>query len=72
MLKAEITACPNKRMRGRELRRLIRESGVSEQSVAQSLYTSRSQIRRMEDKEWFELHPNIMQQLLDILGATSL
>ena len=72
LLKAKITACPNKRMKGRELRRLIKESRVSEQAIAETLGTSRSQIRRMEDKNWFELCPRVMVELLEKLEATSL
>ncbi len=72
LLKAVITACPNKRMTGRELRRLIRKSHVSEQAVAETLGTSRSQVRRLEDKGWFELCPRVMIELLEKLGAGSL
>lgn len=72
MLRAKITACPNKRMAGRELRRLRVAIGMSERELGERLGTYREQIQRWEKKSWFELHPTVMMQLLKILGASSL
>lgn len=72
MLKAEISSCPNKRMEGRELRRLRMAADMSKTQLAERLGTYREQIKRWEKKLWFELTPPAMQQLLSILGATSL
>lgn len=73
MLKAKITACPNKRMTGAELRRLrVATPALSEEELARRLGTYRKQIERWEKKQWFELAPPVMQQLLSILGASSL
>ncbi len=72
MLKAHITNCPNKRMEGRELRRLRVAADISENELSRRMGTYRRQIQRWEKKLWFELTPPIMQQLLSILGASSL
>ncbi len=76
-LKAEISSCPNKRMAGRELRRLRNHpdgKGLSQRQVGVLLGKYRVQIQRWEElhEVEFELHPMIMQQLLSILGASSL
>ncbi len=72
MLRAKITSCPNKRMEGRELRRLRVAADMSKTQLAGRLGTYREQIKRWEKKAWFELAPPVMMQLLEILGATSL
>ena len=72
MLKAKISSCPNKRMEGRELRRLRVAADISERELGARLGTCRITIRRWEKKAWFELAPPVMGQLLSILGATSL
>lgn len=72
MLKAKISSCPNKRMEGRELRRLRVAADISERELGARLGTYRIQIRRWEKKAWFELAPPVMGQLLSILGASSL
>lgn len=69
MLKAEITDCPNKRMAGKELRRLRAAAGMSEMEVAMRYGTYRMQIVRWEKWRWFELPPVLMEQLLAVLGA---
>jgi len=58
-------------MTGAELRRLRIAADLSAREVADRLGTYRLQIQRWEKKQWFELHPVIMQQLLTILGADS-
>ena len=68
--KAEITDCPNKIITGREMRRLRVAADISEEYLAAQMGTSRSQIRRMENKLWLEFQPKVMEQLLNILGAT--
>ena len=71
-LKAEISSCPNKRMEGRELRRLRVAADLSERELGKRLGTGRTKIYRWEKIAWFELTPPVMQQLLSILGASSL
>lgn len=71
MTQANITDSPNKRMTGVELRRLRTAAGLSCREVAERLGTYRLQIQRWEARQWFELHPVIMQQLLTILGVDS-
>ncbi len=68
-VKAKITPCPNLRMAGGELRRLILVAGLDDGEVAERLGTSRMQIWRWEKKAWFELNPVVMRQLLSILNA---
>ena len=70
--RAHITACPNKRMAGTELRRLRAGANLGERELAERLGTYRVQIQRWEEKSWFELTPTVMQRLLDVLGASSL
>ena len=72
LIKAKIGSCPNKTMAGCELRRLRVARDMSEQQLAERLGTYRRQIQRWENKAWFELHPSVMIQLLEILGASSL
>ncbi len=67
---AIVTQCPNKRMTGRELRRLRIAADLSEAQVAAKFGTYRRQIQRWEKKGWFELVPTAMQQLLNILGVS--
>ncbi len=71
-LKAEISSCPNKRMAGCELRRLRVAADLSENELARRLGTYHRQVQRWEKRGWFELAPQVMQQLLSILGASSL
>ena len=73
-IKAEITACPNKRMAGKELRRLRVAADLSEQELADGYGTYRQRIVRWENRRQlkFELEPLEMQQLLKTLGASSL
>jgi len=59
-------------MAGGELRRLRVSAGLSERQLAVQLGTYRKQIQRWEGKEWFELAPVPMQQLLNILGVKGL
>ena len=72
MLKAKISSCPNKRMEGRELRRLRVAADLSERELGNRLGTYKKQVQRCEAKAWFELTPPAMQHLLSILGASSL
>ena len=73
-IKAEIRRCPNLRMTGRYLRRLRTTACMSTKRVAEGTGLYRTQIRRWEElhKEEFELPPQRMQKLLDVLGASSL
>jgi len=74
MLKAHITNCPNKLMSGNELRRLRVAANLSERELGERLGTNRIQIQRWQNlgQRDFELHPTVMMQLLEILGASSL
>ncbi len=72
LIKAVITACPNKRMAGKELRRLRVAADMTEQELADRLGTYREKIQRWEGRSEFELNPVQMQQLLTALGAVSL
>ena len=72
LLKAEITSCPNKRMKGRELRRLRVAACLSERELGERLGGYKKMIQRWEGRVWFELSPPVMGQLLSILGASSL
>ena len=76
-LHAKISRCKNLKMTGNELRRLRNHpkgTRLSRRSVGELMDKYRIQIERWEDlhKEEFELHPVVMEQLLTILGATSL
>lgn len=66
---AKIINSPNKRMSGRELRRLRVLAGLSENELSILLDTYRQRIQRWEKMAWFELHPMQMKQLLKVLGA---
>lgn len=71
-LKAVIFASGNKCMTGSELRRLRMAAGLSEHQLAVQFGTYRKRIERLEKTHYFELHPRIMQDLLNALGANSL
>ena len=72
MIKGKISRCPNKRMQGRELRRLRVAAEMSEKQLAKAFGTYRRRVQRWENKAWFELAPQDMVELLKILGASSL
>lgn len=73
-LVAKISSCPNKRMEGAELARLIRESGLSWDRLLDKMtyWNHHSDIARRIKLKSFELEPEVMQTLLDALGANSL
>lgn len=66
-VRVHIMPCPNKKMTGRDLRRLRTAANISEDKVGKAIGTNRIQIQRLQKKQWFELHPVVMQQLLSIL-----
>jgi len=72
VLKAKISSCPNKRMEGRELRRLRVAAGLSERKLAEKFDTYQRQIQRFEKVQYFELPPKRMHDLLTALSATSI
>ena len=74
LIKAKITACPNKRITGGELRRLRKLAGLTEDQLGARMGSYREQIYRWEKFSGREIEfvPPVMQQLLDILGARSL
>ena len=74
LLRVKITASPNKRMAGDELRRVMSIAGLTEHTLARRLEAgwSRRRIGRMMKMGWFDLHPVEMEELLKALGATSL
>ena len=69
-MNAKVYDSPNKRMTGRELRRLRVSAEFSENDLAERMDTYRARIQRWEKKAWFELHPEQMKQLLKVLGAS--
>ncbi len=73
-IKACITACPNKKMTGMELRRLRVAANLSEEELANGFGTYRQRIVRWENMRQFEfeLEPERMARLLRTLRASSL
>ena len=73
-LKAKIFPCPNKRMKGVELKRLFDESGITWDEFLKRFFfwEHHTQIKRHIDLDEFELAPVEMQELLDVFSATSL
>ena len=75
MQKATIFACPEKCMKGAELKRLREAAGLSRLQLADKLYGLGWTIRRIRDYELsdsFCIDPTEMADLLKSLGATSL
>lgn len=75
--KAKIWRSDDRCMAGEELRRLREASGLSPNQIATRMSKAgwgwyRCKVRRLEDTDSFCLHPSEMQQLLDILKATTL
>ena len=70
MIKAIVTDSPMKRMTGQELQRLIIAADTDERQVAAGLGTYRRKVQRWEKMAWFELEPEAMQELLDVLEAS--
>ncbi len=74
MLKLKVTNSNDKCMTGRELRRGLLASGVSERRLAKKMGIPRITIRRWMDRgrAEFKVHPIVMQNILKALGASSL
>ena len=72
MIKVKISASPNKRMTGVELRRVMAFAGLTPYALAKRLGWYRRRIQRMMKVHEFDLHPTEMAELLKALGATSL
>lgn len=66
---AQVTDSPNKRMSGKELRRLRVAAGLSKPELAKKVGTYRKQIQRWETTAFFELHPTRMKDMLNALGV---
>ena len=74
MLKAKIQSCPNRVMAGTELKRLRIEAGLTQIELAERMSAwgwYRDKVIRLESLLEFELVPDEMQALLDVLGAVS-
>lgn len=74
MIRVKITASPNKRMTGAELRRVMAAAGLTPYGLAKRLGKCWAQARvyRMVKRDVIDLHPVEMEELLAALGASSL
>jgi len=74
-LKAKIFASPDKCMEGVELKRLRESAGLTQQQLADRMSAwgwYRQKVLILENKQYFALFPDEMQDLLDVLNAVSL
>ncbi|KKL98657.1 hypothetical protein LCGC14_1822270 [marine sediment metagenome] len=74
VIHCQISGSPNKRMTGVELCRVMAEADLTPNALALRLggCWPRTTVYRMVKREFIDLHPVEMEELLTALGATTL